>query len=173
MILAVTVDYFNDDVHKMFCELALFLASRFDLVKKKQQMKWSEINVYVIHDRHAVSSLPLPCLPLISIHWSVSNLHDIFQILLSPTRYLHLISCRLRITVTFFNLFYFCFVFVFFFVNIISSYFSILLFLFLYSSGVCFGLFCYFRTVNLLLFDYRRHAYRYLCICVCRVKNNI
>lgn len=24
MILAVTVDYFNDDVHKMFCELALF-----------------------------------------------------------------------------------------------------------------------------------------------------
>lgn len=150
-----------------------FLASRFDFVEKKQQMKWSEINVYVIHDRHAVSALPSPPLsPLFPIHWSVSNLHDIFQILHSLFSFSHTISSSNQLPPSHngdvFQFVCFCFVFVFvlYFFNIICSYFSILLFLFLYSSGVCFGLFCYFRTVNLLLFDYRRRACRYVCVCV-------
>lgn len=119
---------------------------------------------------------PLPLSPLsfsftdqCLIYTTYSKFFIVYS--LSPTRYLHLISCRLRITVTFSICFVccfcFCFVFVLYFFNIICSYFSILLFLFLYSSGVCFGLFCYFRTVNLLLFDYRRRACRYVCVRVC------
>lgn len=127
--------------------------------------------LYTIDMLFQLSPLPLSNLSFpFTVQFLIYTTYSKFFIVysLSPTRYLHLISCRLRITVTFFNLFCFCFVFVlYFFFNIICSYFSILLFLFLYSSGVCFGLFCYFRTVNLLLFDYRRHAYRYVCVSVC------
>lgn len=151
-----------------------FLASRFDFVEKQQQMKWSEINVYVIHDRHAVSALPSPSLtPLFLIHWSVSNLHDIFQILHSLFSFSHTISSSNQLPPSHngdvFNLFVsvlflFCIFFLILFVATFlfcSFYFCIRL----AFVSVCFVISVQWTCFYLIIVDV--HADTCVCVCVC------
>lgn len=123
-----------------------------------------------------------PSLPSISIHWSVSNLHDIFQILHSLFSFSHTISSSNQLPpshngdVFQFVLFLFCFCFVFFLLILFVATFLFCSFYFcirLAFVSVCFVISVQWTCFYLIIVDMHTDTCVYLYVCVYLVKNNI